>query len=358
MSASTAYRRLSKPLAFALLLLAAACASSPRHTSTPSPHYKIGNPYQVGGRWYYPKHDPDYEKVGVASWYGRDFHGRPTANGEIFDMNRMSAAHKTLPLPSIVEVTNLENGRKIKVRVNDRGPFARGRVIDMSRAAARRLGFEQNGLARVRVRYVAPAVLAARAPRPGVQPIAVAAAPPIGAPGDAATDAETASVMTAMADSPAPTPTLKPAPAPTGEIVGEAPGPNTPVLKPAPSNAGEIVLADNNPAEPALIEASVAPISEIAEQPIIDLSKAPESALKALYVIRVATLSRLDNIETLKNALADAGPLRVSRIENDAGAVFYRVSMGPYSTIEIAAAPLEAVRAAGYADATIVTLLP
>ena len=357
MSASNACRPISKPLAFALLLLAAACAA-PRHTSTPSPHYKVGNPYQVGGRWYYPKHDPDYEAVGVASWYGRDFHGRPTANGEIYDMNRMSAAHTTLPLPSIVEVTNLENGRKIKVRVNDRGPFARGRVIDMSRAAARRLGFEQNGLARVRVRYVAPAVLAGRAPQPGEQPIIVAAAALVDGESNAAEDEHTTAVMTAMADTPAPTPTLKPAPAYGDAMISAGASPAEPGLKSAAIETVEVATADIDPSEPALMEASVTAISEPAGESIIDLSKAPASALETLFVIRVATLSGLDNIEALKGELANAGPLRVTRMENEAGAVFYRINMGPYPTPESAAAPLEAVRAAGYGDASIVTLTP
>lgn len=337
MSARYASRSISKPLAFVLLILAAACAS-PRHTSAPSPHYKVGNPYQVSGRWYYPKHDPDYEAVGVASWYGRDFHGRPTANGEIYDMNRMSAAHKTLPLPSIVEVTNLENGRKIKVRVNDRGPFARGRVIDMSRAAARRLGFEQNGLARVRVRYVAPAVLAGRAPQPGEQPVIIAAAALVEGESDAAPDEDTTAVMTAMADTPAPTP--------------------TPALKPMPMVSDDIVTAEISPAQPDLIEVSETFLSKPEDQPIIDLARAPASALEALFVIRVATLSGLENIESLKAELEDTGPLRVTRIENEASAVFYRINMGPYPTAESAAEPLEAVHAAGYGDASIVKLTP
>ena len=94
----------------------------------PTPgRYKVGDPYQINGVWYYPKVDYDYRETGIASWYGPKFDGGQTANGEVFDMNGISAAHRTLPLPSIVRVTNLENGRSLKVRVNDRGPFARGR---------------------------------------------------------------------------------------------------------------------------------------------------------------------------------------------------------------------------------------
>jgi len=107
--------------------------------------------------WYYPKDDPDYDAKGVGSWYGEQFHNRRTANGEVFDMDLPSAAHTTLPLPSLVEVTNLDNGRKMIVRVNDRGPFVENRVIDLSRAAAEQLGYRRQGVARVRVRYVGPA---------------------------------------------------------------------------------------------------------------------------------------------------------------------------------------------------------
>jgi rare lipoprotein A len=130
--------------------------SVPDDPSRTAPHgtYKLGAPYQINGIWYYPEYDPNYEAVGVASWYGRQFHGRPTANGEIFDMRQVSAAHPTLPMPSLVEVTNLENGRTMKLRVNDRGPFHDNRLIDLSQAAARELGFEGKGLARVRVRFV------------------------------------------------------------------------------------------------------------------------------------------------------------------------------------------------------------
>ncbi len=121
--------------------------------------YKVGKPYQVAGVWYVPKEDPTYNRVGTASWYGAQFHAKATANGEVFDMDALTAAHTTLPLPSLVEVTNLENGRKVIVRVNDRGPFVGDRIIDMSRAAARELGFEAKGLAKVRVRYVGRAPL-------------------------------------------------------------------------------------------------------------------------------------------------------------------------------------------------------
>ena len=121
--------------------------------------YKVGPPYAVDGRWYLPREDPSYDRRGLASYYAQDFHGRRTSNGEIFDMWALSAAHPTLPLPSLAYVTNLENGRTLLVRINDRGPYVMNREIDVSRAAARYLGFEARGLARVRVRYAGPAPL-------------------------------------------------------------------------------------------------------------------------------------------------------------------------------------------------------
>jgi rare lipoprotein A len=117
--------------------------------------YKIGKPYKIKNTWYYPAVNYGYVEKGIASWYGSQFHGRKTANGEIFDMNTVSAAHRTLPLPSVVRVTNLRNGRSLKIRVNDRGPFAKSRIIDLSRRAAQLLGYERSGTARVRVEIVA-----------------------------------------------------------------------------------------------------------------------------------------------------------------------------------------------------------
>jgi rare lipoprotein A len=121
--------------------------------------FKIGKPYEVNGQVYLPGHDPGYDRRGLASWYGHAFHGRKTANGEFFDMNALTAAHKTLPLPSYAYVTNLQNSRTILVRINDRGPYKPNRIIDLSRAAARALAFEGLGLAEVRVRYAGRAPL-------------------------------------------------------------------------------------------------------------------------------------------------------------------------------------------------------
>ena len=120
-------------------------------------HQKLGQPYKMAGSTYVPKHEPKYDKSGLASWYGPKYHGRPTASGEIFNKNDITAAHKTLPMNSMVHVENLSNGRTLTVRINDRGPFVTGRIIDLSEASAKILGYTQDGTARVRVRYMGPA---------------------------------------------------------------------------------------------------------------------------------------------------------------------------------------------------------
>jgi len=140
---------------------------------------QVGKPYKVRGKWYYPKDDPGYSKSGTASWYGPNFHGRLTANGEVYDMHGLSAAHKTFPLPSYAMVTNLENGSRVMVRVNDRGPFAHGREIDLSAVAAKLLDFQHAGTAEVQVDYIGRAplegddtqmLMASYVPAPGTDP--------------------------------------------------------------------------------------------------------------------------------------------------------------------------------------------
>lgn len=167
--------------AIAACLLVANCASSdkfakrvdPKYGVSTSPRvvdfneavpkgggtYRVGKPYVVAGKTYTPEEDPTYRAEGLASWYGDDFHGRLTANGEVFDMTSLTAAHPTMPLPSYARVTNLANGKSLIVRVNDRGPYHGNRIIDVSNNAATMLGFRSNGIGRVRVEYVGRAPL-------------------------------------------------------------------------------------------------------------------------------------------------------------------------------------------------------
>jgi rare lipoprotein A len=140
-------------------------SSSPRVVALGDPvpkgggTYRVGKPYTVGGRVYVPEEDTEYREEGLASWYGDDFHGRLTANGEVFDMASLTAAHPTLPMPCYARVTNLSNGKSLIVRVNDRGPYHGNRLIDVSNKAAELLEFKGNGVAKVRVEYVGRAPL-------------------------------------------------------------------------------------------------------------------------------------------------------------------------------------------------------
>src|ERR1700693_4202749 len=166
--------------AVAMCLVLANCASSgissrvdPKYGVSSSPRvvafgepvpkgggtYRVGKPYIVAGRVYVPEEDVNYRQEGMASWYGDDFHGRLTANGEVFDMGSLTAVHPTLPMPCYARVTNLSNGKSLIVRVNDRGPYHGNRLIDVSNKAADLLEFKGNGVARVRVEYVARAPL-------------------------------------------------------------------------------------------------------------------------------------------------------------------------------------------------------
>src|SRR6476659_8068758 len=175
--------------------LLAACATEPPPRTTASipggkGTYKVGIPYQVGDTWYYPHEQSNYDETGIASWYGPTFYGKPTADGEIYDGEGLTAAHRTLPMPVNVRVTNLENGKSLVLRVNDRGPFASGRIIDVSRHAAELLGFYAKGTAQVRVTYLGRADLPSRpdesqiaravraAPTARIQPVALAASKP------------------------------------------------------------------------------------------------------------------------------------------------------------------------------------
>lgn len=143
-------------LTFGLLLWVTLLSGCSR-TLTPEENqrlYKVGKPYSVGGEWYTPREDIYYDETGMASWYGPGFHGNKTANGESFDKYDLTAAHRTLPMPSIIRVTNLSNGKSVNLRVNDRGPFSRNRIVDVSKKAAQVLGFQAQGTAKVRVQFL------------------------------------------------------------------------------------------------------------------------------------------------------------------------------------------------------------
>ena len=268
--------------------------------------YKVGNPYQIDNVWYYPREQPDYDETGIASWYGPTFYGKSTANGETYDGNSLTAAHRTLPMPVNVRVTNLDNGKSIIVRVNDRGPYARGRIIDLSRHAAELLDVVQTGTAKVRVTYLGRADMEGGGPPPAITPPEIASALPA---------------------------------VPAGRIdtspLSTVPG--APVAPPVKQS----VMPTPVPLPPVQIAAN---------QPSDQVVQEPVSAATHLYV-QVGAFSKLDNARTLLSKLG--GDLRISTLQRN-GQTLYRVRTGPLNSIEDADAALSRITGAGSNDAHIV----
>jgi rare lipoprotein A len=266
----------------------------------PTAGYKVGKPYQVNGVWYYPAEDFNYSETGIASWYGEEFGGRPTASGEIFEPNEISAAHRTLPLPSIVRVTNLEHGRALAVRINDRGPFAHGRIIDLSRRAAQLLGFHKNGTAKVRVEILEE------------ESRAVAAA--AGRPESGAGKPQAAPAATVVAEA----------------LPGSAPPPNA---QPKPTAVSAVGLAGPAPALDGQVwQVPVRPTQ--------------------IYV-QAGAFTSYENARQLGAKLGSISPSRVTpaQIGNQQ---FYRVRLGPIASVGEADAVLSRVISSGHPEARIV----
>ncbi|WP_284735937.1 septal ring lytic transglycosylase RlpA family protein [Dongia deserti] len=279
----------------------------------PAP-YKIGKPYQVNGIWYYPKVDYKYSETGIASWYGPGFHGKYTANGEIYDENGLTAAHRTLPLPSMVRVTNLENGRSIQVRVNDRGPFAAGRIIDMTRRGAQLLGFIDRGTARVRVDIMPEESqqLAALASRQGGDQLPP---PPKAAPAGEVIAGGLPPIAGAKVSPGKPQPGVQaPAPAPVAQ-----PGTNI-VPVPPPQPDGRV------------IQVPVKPTS--------------------IYIQAGAFLRQI-NANQLSTQLRKYGPVNVAPVTVERQQ-FYRVRVGPIASVEDADLTLKRMIADGHPESRIV----
>lgn len=274
-----------------------------------NPQYKIGTPYQIAGVWYYPKEEPDYDQTGIASWYGTNFHGRLTANGEIFDRTEISGAHPTLPMPVNVRVTNLENGRSIVVRLNDRGPFVRGRIIDVSERAASLLGFKDQGLARVRVSFISRANLHGIGPAPPSQE----------------TPEEVATAVPA---------------APVSRIESTA----LPPVAGAPVAPPRMV---NNLPQPVETETVVTQ----AQIPDGTVTEVPVPPGTAIYV-QTGAFSTSTPAGVIATRLYDLGA-RVYRGVKD-GQTIYRVRIGPFQAVEEADAMLSRVQALGHNDVEIV----
>jgi rare lipoprotein A len=360
--------------------------------------YKTGEPYQVGGIWYVPQEQPNYDETGTASWYGDAFNQKATADGEIFDMNVFSAAHTTLPLPSLVEVTNLDNGRKLVVRVNDRGPFVGGRIIDLSHAAAQELGYAEKGLAKVRVRYVGPAPLAgpdagvryadASPTKPSLKPDSVTRVadashmqPPAwgyhtplatrlpAAVGSAPVEVAAAAAPKAIAAAPV---LLAKPPVDDDDVIltsYKAPAPvsvsDLSSLPPKPSETAAIAPAAPAPKQIASTTKPHAPLTGSELGPMrgerIALPEFPpagssaQSAAAQGFRIQAGAFSSADNAHHAAARLASAGQATVEPFEKD-GTTLYRVFV-PGADDEVAAYAIrDKVAAQGFADARVVKI--
>ncbi len=257
--------------------------------------YHVGNPYEVAGNWFTPKEQPNYDKTGIASWYGPQFHRRMTSNGEWFDMNELTAAHATLPLPSYAKVTNIENGRSVVVRINDRGPFVGTRIIDMSRRSAEVLGFKPKGMAKVRVQYIGAAPLNDQ----GQHLAAMNRELRNGTPVDQ---------MLAAAD-------------------GNAMGAGTQIARYEPRLDGSLP-------EPTIASAT----SDY---------QSPE------YFVQVGSFADPYNAERAREELANSGPVQVQELMGSAGAL-YRVRIGPLRNEDQAQVALQQAVDLGHPDARLI----
>ncbi len=358
-------------MAIAAMLLAACTGTGPTGVAPGTPEsarsvdsgpFKVGKPYQVAGQWYYPKVDLAYDERGVASWYGPNFHGKKTANGEIFDMTLISAAHKTLPLPSVVRVTNLENGRSLVIRINDRGPFVRGRIIDLSRRAAELLGFTNRGTAMVQVRLLPDesrqAALDAGAK--GRDMVAFGPAPPKASPSIPVSVEALAPVEGVAVSMPAPrpasditTPTVQARPQQPPAYQGARPPPYgamTAVKRNSANPPSTATLA----AEPVPVYAEQpAPINVAALPSREEVEQVPVAASPNIF-IQAGAFREYTNANRLRARLTRLGhPVNVSQIYVS-NQPFFRVRLGPLDTVEDADQALERVVALGYPDAHIV----
>lgn len=270
--------------------------------------FKVGKPYSVMGRTYYPQETYSYTETGIASWYGPGFHGKRTASGEKFDQNELTAAHRTLQMPSLVRVTNLDNGRSVVVRVNDRGPFSRGRVIDVSEKAAQLLGMKGTGTAKVKLELMAEEskMLAAAAKQ-----------------GQSTKGMETTLAMGQPA-------AVQPATYQTASVPGvyaeplqqTAAASNIPVHV----NPSGIVYPD-----PVVTQTAVTPTS--------------------IYV-QAGAFGQYDNAQRLSQKLSAFGQTKIETTQKG-GMTLYRVRIGPLDTVPTADTVLRRVLASGHADALI-----
>jgi rare lipoprotein A len=296
---------------------------------------QIGKPYMVRGQWYHPKEVASYSRVGKASWYGDAFHGRLTANGEIYDMTHLTAAHPTLPLPSYARVTNLENGSSVIVRVNDRGPFAHGRIIDLSKRAAQLLDYTRTGVAEVRVDYIG------RAPLHGQDDQYLIASYRPGGAGPDPSDGLPSGVLVAMNG---PTPArdaVRPPAMISDGPVGRLPDLG-PVLVDRPAVPGAIALERGKGLVSAFAGEGAGPAGAALErlasgrltpEAVIGSWKRQRGPVEARQTVFIGTFDGREAADETVAALSDYGPATIERTELS-GRTVHVLTMNPEAGAE------------------------
>lgn len=316
------------------LMVASVAACGSRHggssgASVPTTgSYKVGKPYTIDGRTYVPREEFNHVETGVASWYGPGFHGKSTANGERYDQQDHTAAHRTLQMPAIVRVTNLDNGRSTVVRINDRGPYAQNRVIDLSRAAATELDMIGRGTARVRLDQLTAESLIVKdvamgggGPAEQQQALAQHAAGSRSAPVAAVAAAPPPRILQSPVSAPAPTPVYVDA--------------TPPVAPAAPANQGRATIAS--------IAAGATPAAP----------PAPSVGGGGGFYVQTGAFSTMDNAERQRGLVRSYGISEISQ-GSTGGREVYRVRLGPYTTPDAAGIVADRLKRSGYGDARVV----
>ncbi len=257
--------------------------------------YKIGDPYQVGSIWYRPQENDNYKEVGIASWYGPEFHKGVTANGETYNMHMMTAAHRTLPLPSVVKVTNLDNGLSVLVRVNDRGPFVNNRIIDLSKAAAEKLDFIDSGTAKVKVEIMK--------------------------------DESKALKAKILANG--------------GKVVGGAP-------------IVEMQEKQDDKEPLVLVPSANSTVAAVEEAPIFEPQKVKMTTpVTRGFFVQLGAFKDYDNAMAVQSRFTKAGSTVIVPLEKN-GTTLYRVRIGPYQEANQAVGAMDTVEKMGYSDMRLI----
>jgi len=347
-SASSAFRALRFAGLAALLAGLTACGSSSKGGASGASvaqrgTYKVGNPYKIDGTTYTPREEFSYSETGVASWYGPGFHSKSTANGERYDQSDRTAAHRTLQMPAVVRVTNLENGLSTVVRINDRGPFARNRIIDLSRTAAQELDIVRAGTARVRLEQLTQESLT-------VKEVALSGGGPT----------EQHQALAQLASGQRNTPAA--APPPVAVAAAPPPPPPEPIVQPPPAPSPQPVQVQSQTPTPAQLgwggpapPPRSAPVAVAATAPpaAAVVTSAPAVHAGGFY-IQVGAFSTAENAEKQRSAVRSYGTSEVTQ-GSAAGREVYRVRLGPYTTSDAAGIVADRLRRSGYGDARVIT---